>query len=143
MFKLKKKKGENMNKSKGLALLTVAVLTTSTVLGAPSNRKPSEDLKQLLISQGWQINNIKEEKGFYEVYGKDEMGNKVEVYFDPITLEKASKQPSESKLKVWGEKILTVFNADDETGDDNDGPNGDGDSETNDDNTDDGESNDD
>ena len=132
-----------MNKSKGLALLTVAVLTTSTVLGATSNWKPSEDLKQLLISQGWQINNIKEEKGFYEVYGKDEKGNKVEVYFDPITLEKASKQPSESKLKVWGEKILTVFNADDETGDDNDGPNGDGDSETNDDNTDDGESNDD
>ena len=39
-----------------------------------------------LKAQGYAINTFKTTKGHcYEIYGKDKAGNKVEIYFDPVT----------------------------------------------------------
>ena len=46
-----------------------------------------EELKADLTAKGWTISNVKTEDGCYEVYGKDEKGKKVEIFFDPATFE--------------------------------------------------------
>ena len=53
--------------------------------------RPVDELKAELTAKGWQIANVKTEDGCYEVYGKDKDGNKVEVYFDPVTFEKVGE----------------------------------------------------
>lgn len=47
--------------------------------------RPVEELKAELTTKGWTISNVKKEDGCYEVYGKDEHGKKVEIFFDPAT----------------------------------------------------------
>ena len=49
--------------------------------------KPVEELKTKLTAEGWEIKNVKTDEGCYEVYAKNEKGEKVEVYFDPVTFE--------------------------------------------------------
>ena len=49
--------------------------------------RPVEELKSDLAAKGWTIRNVKTEDGCYEVYGTDEAGKKVEVFFDPLTFE--------------------------------------------------------
>ncbi|TPE50146.1 PepSY domain-containing protein [Amaricoccus solimangrovi] len=49
------------------------------------NWRPVEDLKSELTAKGWTIANVKTEDGCYEVYGKDEAGKRVELFFDPAT----------------------------------------------------------
>ena len=49
--------------------------------------RPVEELKTELTTKGWTISNVKTEDGCYEVYGKDEKGEKVEIFFDPATFE--------------------------------------------------------
>ena len=47
--------------------------------------RPVEELKTQLTAKGWTISNVKKEDGCYEVYGKNEKGEKVEVFIDPKT----------------------------------------------------------
>ncbi|MTE01101.1 PepSY domain-containing protein [Paracoccus sp. YIM 132242] len=49
--------------------------------------RPVEELKARLTDKGWTIGNVKTEDGCYEVYGKDETGKRVEIFFDPATFE--------------------------------------------------------
>ena len=42
----------------------------------------------LLLAEGWQIRKIKVDGGCYEVYGTTPEDQRVEAYFDPVTLEK-------------------------------------------------------
>lgn len=49
--------------------------------------RPVDELKADLSAKGWTISNIKTEDGCYEVYGKDEDGKRVEIFFDPATFE--------------------------------------------------------
>lgn len=56
-----------------------------------SSWKPVDELKSKLTTEGWTISNVKTDEGCYEVYGKDKDGNKVEVYFDPVTFEKVGE----------------------------------------------------
>jgi hypothetical protein len=42
------------------------------------------------VNQGWKINRVKITNGCYEVYGKDEIGRSVEVFFHPKTFEKVT-----------------------------------------------------
>ena len=56
-----------------------------------SSWKPVDELKTKLTTEGWTISNVKTDEGCYEVYGKDKDGNKVEVYFDPVTFEKVGE----------------------------------------------------
>ena len=58
--------------------------------------KPQIELQRKLTSEGWKVRQVKTDNGCYEVYGFDEKGKRMEVYFNPKTFEKiaAVKQPS-------------------------------------------------
>ena len=50
-------------------------------------------LEQILKDKGWTVRKIKEDGGCYEVYGLDEKGQRVEVYFHPVTLAPVPTKP--------------------------------------------------
>jgi hypothetical protein len=50
--------------------------------------KPREALQTKLEADGWQVRSIKTEDGCYEAYAIDPKGEKVEAYFNPLTLER-------------------------------------------------------
>jgi len=52
--------------------------------------KPQAELERKLTDMGWKIRRIKIENGCYEVYGTDERGGKVEVFFHPKTLDRVT-----------------------------------------------------
>ncbi|MCZ0963341.1 PepSY domain-containing protein [Paracoccus benzoatiresistens] len=79
-----------------LALIPAVALTIAVALPAlaedrctapEADWRPLEELKTDLTAKGWTISNVKTEDGCYEVYGKDEKGQRVEVFFDPATFE--------------------------------------------------------
>ena len=49
--------------------------------------KPQAELERKLTNQGWKISRVKITNGCYEVYGKNETGRNVEVFFHPKTFE--------------------------------------------------------
>jgi len=49
------------------------------------DRKPQAELERKLTNQGWKISRVKITNGCYEVYGKNEKGGSVEVFFHPKT----------------------------------------------------------
>ena len=49
--------------------------------------KPQAELERKLTNQGWKISRVKITNGCYEVYGKNEKGGGVEVFFHPKTFE--------------------------------------------------------
>ena len=49
--------------------------------------KPQAELERKLTDQGWKIRRVKITNGCYEVYGKNEKGGNVEVFFHPKTFE--------------------------------------------------------
>lgn len=52
-----------------------------------------ESFKANLIKEGYKIKVFKKTKGnCYEIYGWDKDGNKVEIYFNPITGEKVKER---------------------------------------------------
>lgn len=55
--------------------------------GPEENWKPKEELQQILADKGWEVRRVKVDGGCYEVYALDENGERVEAYFDPLTLE--------------------------------------------------------
>ena len=44
-------------------------------------------LREKLESEGWQVRKTKVDGGCYEVYGTTPEDQRVEAYFDPVTLE--------------------------------------------------------
>ena len=53
---------------------------------APSAWKPQAELERKLANQGWKVSRVKITGGCYEVYGRDEKGARVEVFFHPRDL---------------------------------------------------------
>ena len=49
--------------------------------------KPQAELERKLTNQGWKISRVKITNGCYEVYGKNELGRNVELFFHPKTFE--------------------------------------------------------
>ena len=49
--------------------------------------KPQAELERKLSNQGWKISRVKITNGCYEVYGKNEKGGNVEVFFHPKTFD--------------------------------------------------------
>ncbi len=49
--------------------------------------RPQAELEADLTAKGWSISNVKKEDGCYEVYGKNEKGERVEVFIDPKSFE--------------------------------------------------------
>lgn len=75
----------------GLIALSPAFAEEAKCNRPESSWKPVDELKTKLTTEGWTISNVKTDEGCYEVYGKDKDGNKVEVYFDPVTFEKVGE----------------------------------------------------
>ncbi len=82
-----------MNK---LLILSTAVLTLAGVSAASAKPscnvekgewQPEQALRDKLGGLKWTIKNVKIDSGCYEVYGIDDKGKKVEIYFNPKTLE--------------------------------------------------------
>jgi hypothetical protein len=79
--------------------LIIATATLITVAGAtaalaePSCNvakaewQPEQALREKLAAQKWTIKKIKIDNGCYEVYGTDDKGKRVEIYFNPKSLE--------------------------------------------------------
>ena len=49
--------------------------------------KSQEELEDQMVADGWTVRRIKEDGGCYEAYGTTPEGQRVEAYFDPVTLE--------------------------------------------------------
>lgn len=67
--------------------LAVPALATERCDVPQADWRPVEELTTALTAKGWTISNVKTEDGCYEVYGKDETGKRVEIFFDPATFE--------------------------------------------------------
>lgn len=77
---------------KSIVFAGVALAVSGAALAGPACHAPKEKwmpearFKQGLEAQGYQIKTFKVSKGqCYEIYGLDKAGNKVEIYFDPVT----------------------------------------------------------
>ena len=71
-----------------LAVLAAGPALAAETCTAPQDQwRPIEELKTQLETKGWTVNNVKTEDGCYEVYGKDEAGKRVEIFFDPVSFE--------------------------------------------------------
>jgi len=74
------------------ALLTTLLISTVALADNDCTHpvaewQPQENLRQLMIENGWQVKRIKVDDGCYEVKGLDQNGHRVEAKFSPVTLE--------------------------------------------------------
>ena len=81
-----------MNKILATLLATVTPLVTTSAFAGPACNVPQEkwmkesDFRSRIEAQGYQIKTFKVSKGkCYEIYGFDNNGKKVEIYFNPET----------------------------------------------------------
>ena len=70
-----------------LAGLAFPALAAERCDVAQANWRPVEELTAELTAKGWTVSNVKTEDGCYEVYGHDQDGKRVEIFFDPATFE--------------------------------------------------------
>jgi hypothetical protein len=61
--------------------------------GPKTGWQPRAKLEQTLKDKGWTVRKIKEDGGCYEVYALDDKGQKLEVYFHPVTLAPVPTKP--------------------------------------------------
>ena len=54
--------------------------------------KPHTELQQKLTKEGWVIRRIEMTANCYEVYAKDPQGNRIEAFFDPVTLARVEEK---------------------------------------------------
>lgn len=84
-------------------LITVALATLTTLTFAQHAEKcdpipkeewkPQAELERKLTNMGWKISRVKITNGCYEVYGKNEKGGNVEVFFHPKTFDLVTAPP--------------------------------------------------
>jgi len=77
-----------------LIFITIALLTTSQIFAKknctsePRSKWMSESaFKAKIELQGYKIRKFKQPGTCYEIYGHNSKGQKVEVYFNPVTAE--------------------------------------------------------
>jgi len=68
-------------------LISTAVLADDDCTDPVADWQPQENLRQLMIDNGWDVKRIKVDDGCYEVKGFDQDGHRVEAKFSPATLE--------------------------------------------------------
>ncbi len=82
-----------MSKHLFTAIALFASAGTGGAFAAPSCNvdkaewQAEQVLRDKLTAQKWTIKKVKIDNGCYEVYGTDEKGQRVEIYFNPKTLE--------------------------------------------------------
>ena len=73
------------------ALITVAGASVASAKPSCNVDKAKwqteQALRDKLTALKWTIKKVKIDKGCYEVYGTDDKGQRVEIYFNPKTLE--------------------------------------------------------
>lgn len=87
-------------KHSSLALAALFCLTTASAFasgGAKCNVpkaewKPQMELQRKLTADGWKVRQVKVDNGCYEVYGFDNTGKRIEIYFNPKTFEKVGEE---------------------------------------------------
>ena len=72
----------------GIALPTHATGLYQCDSGDRANWQSVEALEAKMKADGWTVRRVKEDGGCYEAYGTTPEGDRVEAYFDPVTLEK-------------------------------------------------------
>ncbi|MEO4041693.1 PepSY domain-containing protein [Hoeflea sp. CAU 1731] len=73
-----------------LAAVTTPAFATGLMTcdsGDKTSWQSSDQLKEKMTADGWQVTRIKEDGGCYEAYGTTPEGQRVEAYYDPLTLE--------------------------------------------------------
>ena len=78
-----------------VAVLAGAVMTATPVLADDNicvehpraDWISEEKLAEMATTLGYDVRKVEEEDGCWEVKGFDEQGNRVEVYFDPVSAE--------------------------------------------------------
>jgi len=68
-------------------LISGAALAKDDCTDPLTDWQPKEQLRQMMIGQGWDIKRIKVDDGCYEVKGRDRNGHRVEAKFSPASLE--------------------------------------------------------
>ncbi|MFV0543278.1 MAG: PepSY domain-containing protein [Marinicella pacifica] len=68
-------------------LISTAALADDDCTDPVADWQPQDNLRQLMIDNGWDVKRIKVDDGCYEVKGFDQDGNRVEAKFSPATLE--------------------------------------------------------
>ena len=73
----------------GVVLANAASATGMATCESDSKEdwQPQATLQEQLEAEGWTVRRIKEDGGCYEVYALDAEGERVEAYFQPVTLE--------------------------------------------------------
>lgn len=75
-----------------LGIAAAAVPASATgVMTCPGDKAKWQSMAKLtdtITKSGWKVRKAKVDGGCYEVYGTTPEGDRVEAYFDPITLEK-------------------------------------------------------
>lgn len=80
-------------KTKFILICTMLALTTQvyakkSCTSEPKSKWISEsEFKAKLEKEGYEIRKFKQPGTCYEIYGKNPQGQKVEVYFNPVTAE--------------------------------------------------------
>lgn len=72
----------------GLSTPALATGKMTCDAGPQSDWKTRAELEAALVEQGWTVKKSKVDGGCYEVYGTTPEGDRVEAYFDPVSLEK-------------------------------------------------------
>ncbi len=82
-----------------IALSTSLVLLCGSAMASTTCSKPKEQwmsetaFRSKVEQQGYTIQKFKVSSGqCYEIYGKDKSGQKVEIYFDPVTAEPVKRK---------------------------------------------------
>ncbi|MGM8060658.1 PepSY domain-containing protein [Vogesella indigofera] len=71
--------------------LMAAFASSAAFAGAECAAQPKDkwqkeaDFQKQLTTQGYQIKKFKVSGNCYEIYGKNKQGQKVEIYFDPVS----------------------------------------------------------
>ncbi|MBR9884877.1 MAG: PepSY domain-containing protein [Oceanospirillales bacterium] len=82
-----------MNKLIAALLISTATLSAAAhaedeLCNVPENEwQTQEALEQAVKDKGWEVRKIKVDEGCYEVYAKDDKGERVEAYFNPKSFE--------------------------------------------------------
>ncbi len=61
--------------------------------GPKDGWQPQARLEESLKAKGWTVRKVKVDGGCYEVYALDDKGQRVEVVFHPVTLERVAARP--------------------------------------------------
>lgn len=68
------------------AFASSAAFASAECPAQPKDKWQKEaDFQKQLTAQGYQIKKFKVSGNCYEIYGKNKQGQKVEIYFDPVS----------------------------------------------------------